>query len=57
MRLGWIAFAPSHRKVGKFNLIPTAVGRDMRQVMPVTGSFIGMSDAYQGMTVEVSITG
>jgi hypothetical protein len=41
--------------VGGFNLIPVAVARDIRQVMPVAGSFVGMTDAFQGMAVEVSV--
>ncbi len=53
---GWIAFDPTHRRVGNFNMIPVAVGRDIRQVMPVTGTFIGMSGAFLGMTVDVCVS-
>jgi transglutaminase-like putative cysteine protease len=53
---GWITFDPANRGVGGFNLIPVAVARDIRQVMPVTGSFVGMTDAFLGMTVEVHVT-
>ena len=53
---GWITFDPTNRSVGGTNLIPVAVGRDIRQVMPVVGSFVGMSDAFQGLWVEVSVT-
>ncbi len=52
---GWISFDPANRSVGGFNLIPVAVARDIRQAMPVVGSFIGMSDAFMGMIVEVSV--
>lgn len=52
---GWITFDPTNRSVGGVNLIPVAVGRDIWQVMPVTGSFVGMSDAFQGMFVEVRV--
>jgi transglutaminase-like putative cysteine protease len=52
---GWITFDPTNRGVGGFNLIPVAVARDIRQVMPVAGSFVGMTDAFQGMAVEVSV--
>lgn len=52
---GWITFDPTNRSVGGVNLIPVAVGRDIRQVMPVTGSFVGMSDAFLGMSVEVHV--
>ena len=53
---GWITFDPTNRSVGSANLIPVAVGRDIRQVMPVAGSFVGMSDAFEGMSVEVFVT-
>jgi transglutaminase-like putative cysteine protease len=53
---GWITFDPTNRAVGGFNLIPVAVGRGIAQVMPVTGTFFGMTDAYRGMSVEVQVT-
>jgi transglutaminase-like putative cysteine protease len=53
---GWITFDPTNRSVGGFNLIPVAVARHIRQAMPVSGSFFGMTDAFQGMGVEVSVT-
>ena len=53
---GWITFDPTNRSVGGFNLIPIAVARDIRQVVPVSGSFIGSTDAFLGMAVEVSVT-
>lgn len=53
---GWISFDPTNRSVGGFNLIPVAVARDIRQAMPVAGSFVGDSDAFAGMTVEVRVT-
>jgi len=53
---GWITFDPTNRSVGGFNLIPVAVARDVRQAMPVAGSFVGMTDAFQGMWVEVRVT-
>ena len=52
---GWISFDPANRTAGGFNLIPVAVARDIRQAMPVTGSFVGQSDAFLDMTVEVSV--
>jgi hypothetical protein len=42
--------------VGGFNLIPVAVARDIRQVVPVIGSFVGMTDAFAGMSVKVTVT-
>jgi len=52
---GWISFDPTNRGVGGFNLIPVAVARDIRQAMPVSGSFMGMTGAFQGMSVEVVV--
>lgn len=53
---GWITFDPTNRSVGGFNLIPVAVARDIRQAMPVTGSFVGTASAFLGMSVEVLVT-
>lgn len=53
---GWITFDPTHRALGGFNLIPVAVGRGIAQVMPVAGTFFGVSDAHLGMSVEVEVT-
>ena len=53
---GWITFDPTNRSVGGANLIPVAVARDIRQAVPVAGSFVGASDALLGMTVEVSVS-
>jgi transglutaminase-like putative cysteine protease len=53
---GWITFDPTNRNVGGFNLIPVAVARDIRQATPVSGSFMGPTDAFIGMSVEVSVT-
>ena len=53
---GWITFDPTNRSVGGYNLIPVAVARDIRQAMPVTGSFAGEADAFVGMSVEVEVS-
>jgi transglutaminase-like putative cysteine protease len=53
---GWITFDPTNRSVGGANLIPVAVARDMRQVVPVSGSFVGPADAFAGMTVDISVS-
>ena len=55
-KAGWITFDPTNRSVGGFNLIPVAVGRGIHQVTPVAGSFIGVTDAFQGLWVDVSVT-
>lgn len=52
---GWITFDPTNRGVGGSNLIPVAVGRNIRQVMPVCGSFVGTQDALLEMSVEVNV--
>lgn len=53
---GWITFDPTNRSVGGANLIPVAVVRDIQQAVPVSGTFIGMTNAFSGMSVEVSVT-
>jgi transglutaminase-like putative cysteine protease len=53
---GWITFDPANNGVGGFNLIPVAAARDIRQAMPVIGSFVGTTDAFQAMAVEVLVT-
>ena len=53
---GWVTFDPTNRAVGGYNLIPVAVGRMITQVVPITGTFLGMTDAYQGMAVAVQVT-
>jgi transglutaminase-like putative cysteine protease len=53
---GWISFDPTNRSVGGANLVPVAVGRNIAQVMPVSGSFTGMSDAFVSMTASVSVS-
>jgi len=53
---GWITFDPTNRGVGGSNLIPVAVARDIRQAIPIAGSFNGMTDAFQEMSVQVRIT-
>ena len=52
---GWIPFDPTNRTMGAFGLIPVAVGRDVDQVVPVSGSFVGATDDFLGMTVELAV--
>lgn len=52
---GWITFDPTNRSVGGGNLIPVAVAREIWQMTPVSGNFVGASDAYRGLTVELSV--
>ena len=53
---GWITFDPTSRSVGSANLIPVAVARDIGEVVPVAGSFVGVADAFREMSVKVSVT-
>ena len=50
---GWITFDPTNRSVGGFNLVPVAVGREIHQVTPVSGSYAGPADMLDHMSVEV----
>lgn len=52
---GWIAFDPTNRSIGGAHLVPVAVGRDMRQIVPVGGRFSGPSDALERLVVEVTV--
>ena len=54
---GWIAFDPTNRGFGGHNLVPVAVARDMAQAAPVVGSYVGDGQAFEGMTIAVSVTG
>jgi len=52
---GWVAFDPTNRRVGSAKLIPVAVGRDIHQVAPVSGSFAGPADAMRDFKVQVAV--
>ncbi|MBB3660186.1 transglutaminase-like putative cysteine protease [Rhizobium sp. BK650] len=52
---GWITFDPTNRSMGSANLIPVAVARDITQLLPVSGTFIGPADAFQSMDVAIDI--
>ena len=52
---GWITFDPTNRSMGGANLIPVVVTRDIRQAVPVSGSFIGRGDAFLRMDVLVEV--
>ena len=53
---GWITFDPTNRQMGGFNLIPVAVGRDLFQTMPVSGTFTGTNSDQIGLSVTVRVT-
>ncbi|WP_337271058.1 transglutaminase family protein [Oryzifoliimicrobium ureilyticus] len=52
---GWIAFDPTNRAMGGANLIPVAVTRDIGQAVPVSGGFVGGTNAFVSMTVGVEV--
>ncbi|MFL9828686.1 transglutaminase N-terminal domain-containing protein [Rhodoplanes sp. SY1] len=52
---GWVTFDPTNRNIGGANLIPVAVARDIRQAVPVAGTFGGPADALVAMIVEVVV--
>lgn len=52
---GWIAFDPTHGRVGSGNLIAAAVGRCNAQIMPVTGGYTGTVEEFVDMSVSVSV--
>jgi transglutaminase-like putative cysteine protease len=52
---GWIAFDPTHRRVGGGRLVPVAVARLNRQIMPVTGGYVGAPEDFEVMDVAVNV--
>ena len=53
---GWIAFDPTHRRLGGASLIPIAVARSNRQIMPIVGGYVGAPEDFVAMEVAVSVT-
>jgi transglutaminase-like putative cysteine protease len=52
---GWIACDPTNRTIGGGDLIRVAVTRDISQAVPIAGSFVGATNDYLGMTVDVAV--
>lgn len=52
---GWIPFDPTHGRVGAGRLVPVAVARLNRQIMPVTGGYLGASEDFLDMEVSVVV--
>lgn len=52
---GWVEYDPTNGLIGSGNLIRVAVTRDPGQALPIAGTFTGLSNAYLGMDVEVSV--
>ena len=53
---GWIAFDPTHRRLGGARLIPVAVARRNGQIMPIAGGYVGSQADFIRMEVAVSVT-
>ncbi len=52
---GWVEFDPTNGIIGTRDLIRVGVAREPRQAIPIAGTFIGRSDDYLGMDVEVVV--
>jgi transglutaminase-like putative cysteine protease len=52
---GWVEFDPTNGLIGGRNLIRVAVARQPAQAIPIAGSFTGGTDAFLGLTVDVSV--
>ncbi len=52
---GWIAFDPTHRRLGGANLIQVAVARSNRQIMPIVGGYFGSPEDFLAMDVAVRV--
>ncbi len=53
---GWVEYDPTNGLVGGANLIKVAVARDPSQAIPLQGSYIGPSDAFAEMQVDVEVS-
>ena len=53
---GWIAFDPTNGRMGEAHLVPVVVGRNIAQLSPVDGRYVGTADAFLDMTVEVTVS-
>lgn len=53
---GWIAFDPTHARMGGAGLVPVAVARDISQILPVVGRYVGAPADFIEMQVEVNVS-
>ncbi|PTQ12035.1 transglutaminase [Sphingomonas oleivorans] len=53
---GWIAFDPTHARLGGANLVPVAVARNIGQIRPIEGRYVGAAEDFLDMRVEVTVT-
>ncbi|MBP1860407.1 transglutaminase family protein [Rhizobium herbae] len=52
---GWIAFDPTHRRVGEASLIPVAIARSNSQIMPISGGYMGLASDFVRLAVSVKV--
>jgi len=52
---GWVEFDPTNGIVGNRDLIRVAIARDPAQAVPISGSWIGDTNDFLGMWVDVSV--
>lgn len=52
---GWIAFDPTHARMGGAGLVAVAVARDIVQILPVVGHYVGTSADFIEMQVEIDV--
>ncbi len=53
---GWAEFDPTNGIVGNRDLIRVAVAREPRQVVPLSGSYVGKSSDLKDFAVQVNVT-
>ncbi|MET0541056.1 MAG: transglutaminase family protein [Variovorax sp.] len=52
---GWVAYDPTNNIMGGSQLIRVGVARDPAQAAPISGSWFGEPDAYEGMVATVQV--
>ena len=52
---GWVAFDPTNNLMGSSQLIRVGVARDPALATPISGSWFGEPDAYEGLTATVQV--
>lgn len=53
---GWVEYDPTNGLIAGENLIRVAVTRDPAQAVPISGTFSGRPEDFQGMDVAVNVT-
>jgi transglutaminase-like putative cysteine protease len=53
---GWVEFDPTNGIVGNRDLVRIATARDAAQASPISGTFTGAPEDYEGLDVTVQVT-